>query len=212
MRIIECEQGTPEWIEARCGRLTASRIADAVARTKSGWGASRANYMAELIAERLTGCPTEAFTSLDMRWGIEKEPEARELYGIMHGLTPRQVGFVLHPRLDWAGASPDGLIGEDGLIEIKCPKTATHIDTLLGAPIDDRYVKQMQWQMLCTNREWCDFVSYDPRMPAEMQISVQRVTREEALIRSLETDVIAFLAEIEDRVARLGARFLQAAE
>lgn len=196
-------QGTPEWLAQRCGKATASRMADITARTKTGWGASRANYAAELVAERLTGSPAERFTNAAMAWGTEHEDEARAAYQIEALCTVEQCGFIDHPTIAMAGASPDGLIGTDGLLEIKCPNTATHIDTLLSQSVPDKYVKQMLWQMACTGRQWCDFASYDPRLPESMRLFVKRVERDEAAINQLEDDVIAFLAEVETTVRGL---------
>lgn len=200
-------QGTDEWKAVRLGKVTASRIADATAKTKSGWSASRANYMADLLAERLTGKPRDGFTSSAMQWGTDMEPEARLFYGFMNDLAVEQVGFVLHPTIGGSGASPDGLVGDDGLLEIKCPNTATHIDTLLGAAIDGKYVKQMQWQMACTGRAWCDFVSFDPRLPERMQFHCRRVERDDAMIGELETSITEFIAEMRQKEADLLAAY-----
>lgn len=207
MRIVDCEQGSEAWLKARLGKVSASRIADVVARTRSGWGASRANYSAELISERLTGTPAERFVSAAMAHGTETEPQARLAYEIMQGVEVQQVGLVLHPTIDMACASPDGLVGDDGLVEIKCPLTATHINTLLTDAIDGKYIKQMQWQMACTGRQWCDFVSFDPRLPAEMQTFISRVKRDPVLIAELELEAQVFLGEIEATIARLLAKF-----
>ena len=203
----EIVQGSKEWHQARLGRVTASCVADVVAKTKTGYSASRANYMADLIAERLTGKPTEGFTNAAMQWGTDKEPEARIAYEFERGVTVVQVGFVNHPRIDMTGASPDGLIGEDGLVEIKCPNTATHLETLLGAPIAAKYVTQMQWQMACAGRHWCDFASFDPRLPASMALHIRRVERDDAMIADLEREVQKFLFEIEEKVSRLRASY-----
>lgn len=196
-------QGSPEWFAERVGKVTASRVADVVARTKSGWGASRANYMAELIAERLTGAKSEGFVNAAMQHGIDTEPQARDAYSFYAGVDVEQVGFIAHPTIEMSGASPDGLVGNDGLVEIKCPSTATHIDTLLDGKVPERYVLQMQWQMACTGRKWCDFVSFDPRMPESMRLFIKRVERDEKLIASLEKDVELFLREVETKVAAL---------
>lgn len=201
------EQGSPEWLALRAGKVTASRVADVIARTKTGWGASRANYMAELIAERLTGQPAPSYSNAAMQWGTEKEPEARDYYAFITGVTVEQIAFVHHPLIPNSGASPDGLVGDDGLVEIKCPNTATHIDTLLGAVGPSKYMTQMQWQMACTGRKWCDFVSYDPRMPESMQVYVSRIDRDDDVIAVLEKDVTEFLAEVADKVAALSARY-----
>ncbi len=199
------EQRTTEWFAQRCGHLTASRIADMMARTQKGWGASRANYAAQLIAERLTGVAESGFTSAAMQHGIDTEAAARAAYGFMQDVEVVESPFVLHPRLAWSGASPDGFVGDDGLVEIKCPNTATHITTLRGGEIPDKYIKQMQWQMACTERDWCDFVSFDPRMPVEMQLHIQRVDRDNDLIAEIESAAIGFLDEIAATVAELEA-------
>lgn len=200
-------QGSPEWFAERVGKVTASRVADVVARTKSGWGASRANYMAELIAERLTGAKSEGFVNAAMQHGIDTEPQARDAYSFYAGVDVEQVGFIAHPTIEMSGASPDGLVGNDGLVEIKCPSTATHIDTLLDGKVPERYVLQMQWQMACTGRKWCDFVSFDPRMPESMRLFIKRVERDEKLIQSLEKDVELFLREVETKVAALRSMY-----
>lgn len=200
----EIVQGSPEWFAIRCGKVTASRVADVVARTKSGWGASRANYAAELIAERLTGVAAEGFTNAAMQWGTDQEPNARMAYEFMHDVTVEQVGFVVHPTIEDAGASPDGLVGGKGMVEIKCPNTATHIETLIKQVVPAKYVTQMLWQMACTGREWCDFVSYDPRLPESMQLFVKRVHRDQDAIDELEREVLAFLMEeVETKVDAL---------
>lgn len=202
-------QGTPEWHALRVGKVTASRVADVVAKTKTGWGASRANYMAELIAERLTGIPAPSFQNEAMRWGTECEPDARVAYEFRTDAGVDEVGFVDHPRIPMTGASPDGLIGTDGLLELKCPNTATHIDTLLGGVVPGKYVTQMHWQMACTERAWCDFASYDPRLPESMRLFVQRVARDDKLIGELEKNVTEFLAELAAKVAALTERYEQ---
>jgi putative phage-type endonuclease len=197
------EQGSPEWIAARLGKVTASRVADVVARTKSGYGASRANYMAELVAERLTGAAADRYVNAAMQWGLDHEGEARAAYEFHRELEVTAVGFVPHPVMPMSGASPDGLVGLTGLVEIKCPNTATHIETLLGAPIADSYVKQMQWQIACTGRAWADWCSYDPRLPPALRLVVRRLERDGALIDSLAVEVGKFLDELEVMVERL---------
>jgi putative phage-type endonuclease len=196
-------QGSTEWKRERLGKVTASKIADLTAKTKTGWGASRANYAAQLIAERLTGVPAEGFTNAAMQWGTETEPAARSAYVFVSDIPVTEVAFVPHPTIEWSGCSPDGLAGGDGLIEIKCPNTATHLETLLGAEIDGKYLKQMQWQMACTARRWCDFVSFDPRLSTDLQIKIIRVERDDAVIEALEKDVKEFLTEIEAKVTKL---------
>jgi len=199
-------QRTDEWFAARVGKVTASRVADAVARTRSGWGASRANYEAELLVERLTGQPAPRFSNAAMQWGTDTEPFAIAAYEFYTDLTVFPVGFVDHPRIAMSGASPDGMV-DDGLVEIKCPNTATHIQTLLGSPIDDKYIKQMHWQMACTDRNWCDFVSFDPRMPEEMRIHITRVERDQALIDSLEKDIAEFIQELAIKEGKLRSQY-----
>jgi hypothetical protein len=201
------EQRTVEWKAARCGKVTASRVSDIVAKTKSGYSASRANYMAELICERLTGVPTDGYTSSAMQHGIDTEPQARATYELRTGALVTEVGFVPHNSINDSGASPDGFVGSDGLVEFKCPQTATHIDTVLTETVPAKYVTQMQWQMACTGRQWCDFVSYDPRLPEKMQLFVKRITRDDAFIEHLEKEVAMFLEEMADKLAKLKEKF-----
>ncbi len=201
----EIIQGSPEWKALRCGKVTASRVADVVAKTKTGYSASRANYLAQLIAERLTGSPAETYTNAAMQHGTETEPEARDAYCFYQGITVEQVAFVPHPKIDQAGASPDGLVGADGLVEIKCPNTATHLETLLGQAVPAKYADQMQFQMACTGRKWCDFVSYDPRMPEHMRLFVRRVARDDARINFLETEIAGFLLEMAVKLSELNS-------
>jgi putative phage-type endonuclease len=201
------EQGTDAWLQERCGKVTASRIADLMARTKTGWGASRANYAAQLVAERLTGCVSPSFTNAAMIHGTETEPEARRAYEFFVDRDVQQVGFVPHPAIEMAGASPDGLVGDEGLLELKCPNTATHIETLLTGIIPDKYFKQMQFQMACTGRAWCDFASYDNRLPERMRLFVSRVDRDAEAIAEIEREVCAFIAEIDETVGKLLAAY-----
>lgn len=200
-------QGSDEWLAARVGRITASRMTDLMAKTKSGWGASRANLMAELLCERLTGMPAVRFTNDAMRWGTEQEQFAREAYANRKGVEVFEVGFIPHPEIARAGASPDGYVGESGLVEFKSPNSATHIDTLLTEVVPARYALQMQFQMACADREWCDFVSYDPRCPAHMQLFVRRVTRDQSVILELESEVVALDTEIEAKIAALSRKY-----
>ena len=204
--MFEMVQGTDEWLNARAGMITASRIVDMMTKLKGGGrGATATNYMAELVAERLTGVPSEHFQSSAMKWGTEHEPEARSLYAFMVGTNVEEVGFVVHPEFDFAGASPDGLVGDNGLIEIKCPNTATHISTLLSKSIDRKYILQMQWQMECTKRDWCDFVSYDPRMPHDMQIFIKRVRYDENIVQSIKDEMVPFNNEINQMIKELNS-------
>lgn len=197
------EQGSDEWKTLRLGKATASRMADICATTKTGWGASRANYAAQLIAERLTGVVAESYTNGAMEWGVATEAEARAVYSFFLGVTVETVDFVSHPTIEMSGASPDGLVGSDGLVEIKCPNTATHIDTLLKGKIPEKYLLQMTWQMACTGRRWCDFVSYDPRMPENLRLFTKRVQRDDALVADLESKVSEFLAEVHAKTVML---------
>jgi len=203
--MTELIQGTPEWLEARRGKVTASRVADVVAKTKSGWGAGRKNYEAQLIAERLTGTVADSFSNAAMQWGTDTEPKARAAYEFDREVDVTEVGFVDHPAIETSGASPDGLVGEDGMVEIKCPNTATHIDTLLNKKVPKKYITQIMWQLSCCERQWCDFVSFDPRMPEHLNMFVQRVERDDEYIMELETEVALFLAEIKNKIKKLEA-------
>lgn len=201
------EQGSPGWHAQRCGKVTASRIADLMAKTKSGWAASRANYRAQLVAERLTGTVAESYSNAAMEWGTATEAEARQAYEFYRGVEVQQVGFIPHQIITMSGASPDGLVPSYGLVELKCPNTATHIDTLLGQSIAGKYLLQMQWQMACTGRQWCDFVSYDPRLPEEMRLFIQRVERDEQKITEISNAVTDFLVEVSENVSELERRY-----
>jgi putative phage-type endonuclease len=202
------QQLTDEWRLARVGKVTASRVADLMARTKTGYSASRANYMAELICERITGIPVEGYTNAAMQWGTDTEPQARASYELENGIDVLQSGLIIHPEIAMLGASPDGLVGEDGLIEIKCPNTATHIETLLSKKVEGKYNTQMQVQMACTGRKWCDFLSFDPRMPAQMQMWSMRVHRDDAYIADIEAEVERFLEELDAKVEILKGEYL----
>ncbi|MEY9806943.1 lambda exonuclease family protein [Bradyrhizobium elkanii] len=199
----EIVQGSPDWFAARLGKVTASRVADVVARTKTGYGASRATYMGQLIAERLTGEVQESYTNAAMQWGTEQEPNARAAYEFRTDATVDLASFVPHPTIADSGASPDGYVGADGLIEIKCPGTSTHIDTLLGRSVPGKYLTQIQWQLACCGRGWCDFISFDPRMPESMSLFISRVQRDDKLIAELEDEVRKFLAELDAKVSDL---------
>lgn len=199
------EQGTPEWRQMRCGWLGASQVHMAIARTKSGWAASRENIMAQLIVERMTGIPTEGFTSSAMEWGTATEPQARAAYAFSQDVEVDACSFIRHPRINGTGASPDGLVmlgGRVGGLEIKCPNTATHIDTLLNGTIDGKYITQMHWQMACAGLEWVDFVSFDPRLPG-LELWVKRIDRDDKAISILEEQVTEFLVELETRMKKL---------
>jgi putative phage-type endonuclease len=196
-------QRSPEWFAARCGSLGASQLADALAKTKSGWGASRANLRAKLVVERLTGQQEESFASAAMQWGVDKEEEARIAYSFLTGRNVLEVGLYKHPTIIGSHASPDGLVDDDGCLEIKCPNSATHIETLKSNQVAHKYLLQMQWQMACADRQWCDFVSFDPRMPDHLTLYVQRVERDNDMLAILEAEVSTFLSEVEADVKKL---------
>lgn len=188
----------------RLGKVTASRLNDVMATLKSGGeAATRKNYRAQLIAERLTGVKADSFTNGAMQWGADNEPIARAMYEVSRGVDVEQIDFVEHPSILMSGASPDGLIGEDGLIEIKCPNTATHIDYLLAGIVPTEYRNQMLWQMECTGRKWCDFVSFDPRMPDDLQIFVIRYELDCNKLDELRNGVIQFLSEVDSVMLKL---------
>ncbi len=205
------EQGSVEWFAARIGKLTASRMADAMAKIKTGYGASRANLMAEIVVERLTGQKVEGFTNAAMQHGIDTEPHARAAYEFHSDNAVELTGFVDHPRIAMFGASPDGLIGSAGLLEIKCPGSAAHIDVLLRGVIPGKYQIQMATQLACTGREWCDFVSFDPRLPEEMRLFVQRFYRDANQIAEIEHEAEIFLGEVDDTIKRLRNQYAEAA-
>lgn len=193
-------QGSPEWFLQRLGKATASRIADIVAQTKTGYSASRESYAVELALERITGQRGESFSNSFMQWGTETEPQARVAYEAFTGRVVNEVAMLPHPTIEMSGASPDGLIDLDGQLEIKCPAQATHLKTLLSRKPAGKYITQMQWQMACTERQWCDFVSFDPRFPAHLQLCIIHIERDDKLIASLETEVSKFLTEVSKMV------------
>jgi len=196
------EQRSDEWFKIRCGKVTASRVSDVIAKTKSGWGASRANYMAQLIAERLTGEVADSYTNSAMQWGTDHEDEARTAYEFYQNENVQEIGFVKHQKLE-SGASPDGLVGKDGLIEIKCPNTSTHIQTLLDQKIPKKYETQMLWQLECTGRKWVEFVSYDPRMPENLKLFVRRFERDDERLDEIRAMVADFIGELENKLTAL---------
>ena len=197
------EQGTDAWKMLRCGKVTASRVADILAKTKSGYSASRDNYMAQLVCERLTNTVAESFTNAAMQHGTETEPLARLAYEVNQNVLVDEIAFVPHPTIAMSGASPDGLVGDEGLLEIKAPQTATHIETLLSQTVPGKYNTQMQFQMACTGRSWCDFVSFDNRLPSELQLFVKRVPRDNMYIRLMEEEIVKFLNELDIKIAQL---------
>jgi putative phage-type endonuclease len=204
--IEKVEQGTLEWFAARLGNVTASRVADVIAKTKSGYSASRDNYMAQLICERMTNTVAESYSNTAMQWGTETEPLARAAYESLADVLVDEVGYIAHPTIERAGASPDGLVGLFGLLEIKCPNTATHIDTLISEQVPTKYITQMQWQMSCTGRTWADFVSFDPRLPSGLQMFVKRVEFDAEYVAMLKEEVIKFLTELDAKISKLNER------
>ena len=194
------EQGSNEWFAMRAGKVTASRVADILATTRSGPSASRQNYLIELALQRSTGNIEPSYTNAAMEWGTQTEPQARVAYEVETGNFVDQVAFIDHPTIAWFGCSPDGLVGDDGLIEIKCPNSATHWEYFKAKKPPQKYVIQMQTQLAVTGRKWCDFVSFDPRMPERSQLLIVRVDRDEAFIAELEEKVKQFLSEVEVEV------------
>lgn len=202
MRVLDFPQGTEEWKAARAGKVTASCMDKVLAKIKTGEAADRRDYRAQIVAEILTGQPQDSsYVNDEMRWGVEQEAFARAAYEIATDCLVDTVGLVLHPTIDRAAASPDGLVSNDGLLEIKCPKTATHLQYLMDGAVPKKYQPQMLWQMACTGRAWCDFVSFDPRLPENMQLFRVRLQRDEARIKELETEVRAFLADVDKMLA-----------
>jgi putative phage-type endonuclease len=195
-------QGSPAWFAMRYGNASASRIADIIAKTKSGYSASRENYLTELVLERF-GIPQDSFTSAAMEWGTATEPLARMAYEAATGDFVKEVGYILHSTIEHSGASPDGLVGDDGLLEIKCPISKTHFEYLLAGEVPSKYKPQMAWQMACTGRKWCDFVSFDPRVPERLQYFQVRYHRDNEYIEMLETEVKQFLIEVAAKFKQL---------
>jgi len=190
------KQQTPEWFAARLGKATGSRISDIVSKTKTGYGSSREDYLFQLVVERLTGVNTVSYSSPAMQWGVEQEEYARSAYEAHMGVLVDQVGSIDHPRIAMSSASPDGLIGDDGMVEIKCPMTKNHLNMFLGQSIAKSYMDQMMWQMAVTGRKWVDYVSFDPRCPAGLQLFIQTVERDNEYIDALEFEVVKFLDEV----------------
>lgn len=190
------EQGSEEWLKIRLGKVTASGVADVLAKTKTGVSASRGNYLIKLAIQRVTGEIEEGFTNDAMQWGKDHEAQARVAYEVASGNFVDQVGFVEHPSITWFGCSPDGLVDKDGLVEIKCPNSATHWSYIKDDGPPTKYYIQMQAQMACTGRSWCDFVSFDPRMPERSKLFIKRVMREDAYIADMEAEVKKFLDEV----------------
>lgn len=201
MKVITAEQGSPEWLAARAGKVTASMISNVLAKLET---AAYRDYQAQIVAELLTGKPQGSdFTNEAMQFGTEQEPFARSAYEVSRGIMVDEVGLVLHPTIDRAGASPDGLVGSDGLVEIKCPKVATHLSYICAGVVPTKYRNQMLWQMACTERGWCDFVSFRPDLPEHLQLFVIRFQRDEVKIKELTTAVNSFLAQVDEMLKKL---------
>jgi len=201
--VPNCEQGTPEWLQLRCGKVTASRMADILAEIKKGEAAARRNYRAELVCEILTNIPVEQYVSKEMQWGTDTEPFARAAYELAKDATVEPAGFAIHSRMPRFGASPDGLVGSDGVLEIKCPTTSTHLECLLTGAIPSEHYAQMRAELACTGREWVDFVSFDPRLPSHLQLFVKRFYRDAAKIAAMEAKVVEFLGEVDGVLQQL---------
>lgn len=199
------EQRTEEWKQARIGKLTASRFHEAIARVKSGWGASRANYLADLAVQRLTGVGSDGIMTHDMMVGTEREPDARAAYAFHTDNEVVEVGFIDHPRILMSGASPDGLVGTDGMVQFKCPANAQHLETLLGEAIAGKHMTQMQWEMATCDRQWCDYVSYNPNFPPDLQLHIRRVPRDHLMVQTLEAQALVFLDELNAKMDKLNA-------
>lgn len=201
---IHVEQGSDEWKQARLGHVTASNIGDVMAKGKDGAESiGRYKYKVRLLAERMTGVPPESYTNASMEWGVQNESIACMMYEAKRDVLLDKTGFWLHPDIKWMGVSPDRLVESNGLVEVKCPNTTTHLDYVFAGKVPNEYVKQVQAQLWVTGREWCDFVSFDPRLPAKNQLFIVRTTRDEKLIREMEVEVVRFLAEVEDLIIKL---------
>jgi putative phage-type endonuclease len=203
------EQRTDEWFQQRLGKVTASRISDVIAKTKTGVSTSRQNYLVQLVSERLTGKKGDSFVNQAMLDGIERESAARSLYMLNKDVDVTEVGFFDHPVIKNSGASPDGAVNAEeegkyaGLIEIKCPIETTHTNTLMSKSVPSKYIPQMQWQLSCTGAKWVDFISYNPNFPDTMKLFVARVERDNAYIAELEAEVVKFLDEVDQTILKL---------
>lgn len=200
---MNAPQGTPEWLVERAGHATASRAADILARIKVGEASVRRKYRIQLVTERLTGIPVQGYTNAAMLWGTQTEPEAREAYEMQTGELVDQVGFIRHPQVMWCGASPDGCLQTDGLLELKCPESTTHLEWMDAERVPPEHIPQIMFQLWVTGRQWCDFVSYDPRFPQRLRLFIVRVKRDEKYIESLAAEVCNFLAEVDTMYLKL---------
>ena len=201
---VNLEQGTDEWKIARLGYVSASNLDAVMAKGKSGEAITRKKYKVRLAAERLTGEITESYSNSAMEWGVVNEEKAAMAYEVSKDTLLDRTGFWKHPTIPWLGCSPDRLVGSDGLVEIKCPDSSTHIDYWFSKQVPAEYVKQVQGQIWVMDREWCDFVSYDPRMPEKNRLLVVRAYRDETLIKQMQEEVEKFLNEVEGLIIKLG--------
>jgi putative phage-type endonuclease len=192
------EQRTDEWFKARLGKVTASKISDVLAKIRSGEAAVRRNYKMQLATERLTGQKTDSYINQAMQDGIDREDTAREIFEIVRDIKVEQVGFIDHPTIKMSGASPDGLLPDNGVLEIKCPVETTHTTNLLERKLPTRYTSQVQWQMACTGAEYANFVSYNPNFEPKLQLIYVEVERDKEYIEMLEEEVSTFLTEVDD--------------
>jgi len=200
----EIEQRTEEWFKARLGKVTASKVADVIAKTKTGYAATRETYMTQLVLERITNKKADNFINLAMQWGIDQEPYARGFFEATTGQMVQEVGFIPHPTIEMAGASPDGLLDDgEGMIEIKCPESKGMIETLLTQTVPGKYHTQMQFQMACAERSYCQYVVFDPRMPLKAQLFIKRVDRDDKYIAEIEAEIVKFLALVDAQVQKL---------
>lgn len=200
---LTMQQGSAEWLQERTGKVTASRVKDVLAVTRSGEGAARGKYKMELLTELITGNAAEHYVSPAMDFGTEYEPVALAAYEMAKEVSVERIGYVRHPSILRCGASPDGLVGDDGLVEIKVPNTSTHLGYYLAEVVPSDYKPQMLFQMACTGRKWCDFVSYDPRLPEDFGLFIVRFHRDELAIAKMEAAVTEFIAELEAMADKL---------
>ena len=204
MALVDIQQQTAEWLQMRIGAVTASRMNDVMAKLKNGNPSqARKDYAAELVCERLTNRASEHFVSRAMEWGIDNEPLAKAAYELEFDVQLQSGGLAMHDRIKWLMASPDGLVGDEGLAEFKCPTTATHIEYFTAGVVPEEYRWQMYCQMACADRKWCDFVSYDPRLPASLELFVRRLERNDEIIAKMEAEVERFIGEVEDSIIAL---------
>jgi putative phage-type endonuclease len=198
------EQRTQEWFDARLSKVTASRVADVIAKTKTGVSTSRQNYLTQIVTERLTGKKADSgYINQAMQDGIDREEAARSLYELKYGVV-KEVGFIDHPTIAMSGASPDGIIADgDGVLEIKCPIETTHTNTLMTDKVPSKYIPQIQWQMAVTGARFAHFVSYNPNFPDNMVLFVKQVDRDDEYIKMLVDEIITFLKEVDNTIIKL---------